>query len=90
VDVDVVRALEHLDAARARADVGRDAVAEARERERIVRDRYDAGIAGVTDLLAATTASLDADARRVGALVDLLVARAELDHAVGRRPTAPK
>jgi outer membrane protein TolC len=84
VQVDVVTAVQHLDAARARARVGRDAVAQAQERRRIVRNRYDAGVIGANDVLAATTAALEAEAQRVGAVVDLLVAHAELQHALGR------
>ena len=64
--------------------LSRDAVAQAQERRRIVRNRYDAGVIGANDVLAATTAALEAEAQRVGAVVDLLVAHAELQHALGR------
>jgi len=88
VQVDVVRAVQHLNAARARVDVGRDLVTQTRERQRIVRNRYDAGVVSVNDVLAATTAAVDAEAQRINALVDLIVARAELQRALGRAPVS--
>ena len=88
VHVDVVRAVQHLNAARARVDVGRDLVTQTRERQRIVRNRYDAGVVSVNDVLAATTATVDAEAQRINALVDLIVARAELQRALGRAPVS--
>lgn len=85
-EVDVVTAWQHLQSARARQAVGRAAVDQARESLRIVRDRFDAGLAPVNDVLRASTALLDAETGRVSALADLVAARAELDRAVGRRP----
>jgi outer membrane protein TolC len=69
-------------------DVGRAAVEQAVERERITRNRYEAGLASVNDVLAAVSARLDAEVERVTALVDLTVARASLTRAVGR-PFSP-
>jgi outer membrane protein TolC len=54
--LDVRSARVRLDTARARQEVALGAVLQARESERIIRDRYDAGIAGVTDVLRAATA----------------------------------
>ncbi|MGE3955170.1 MAG: TolC family protein [Vicinamibacterales bacterium] len=86
VQVDVVSAVQRLQTARARQAVGRATVEQARESQRIVRDRYDAGLAPVNDLLRAATAVLDAEARRTAAFVDALTARAQLDRALGRQP----
>jgi outer membrane protein TolC len=88
VHLDVVTALSELDTARARVTVGRAAVDQATERERITRNRYEAGLASVTDVLAAVSARLDAEVERVAALVDALVAGASLARAVGR-PLSP-
>lgn len=85
-EVDVVTAWQHLQSARARQAVGRAAVEQARESLRIVRDRVDAGLAPVNDVLRASTALLDAETSRVSALADVVIARADLDRAVGRRP----
>jgi outer membrane protein len=82
--VDVVTAVAALDTARARVSAGARAHAEATERERITRNRYEAGLAGATDVLAAAAATLEADAERVAALVDAVVAKARLDRALGR------
>jgi len=62
--VDVRAAAARLEEARARAEVGRLAVAQAKESQRIVRDRFDAGLAPVNDLLRSSMAVLDADARQ--------------------------
>ena len=86
VEVEVVSAIRRLDAARARQRVGAAAVEQARESQRIIRDRFDAGIAGTDDVLRASTAVLDAEAQRASALVDGIVAQAMLDRAIGRTP----
>jgi len=84
VRVDVFSAVRQMEAAAARVMVGADAVAQARERARVVRNRYDAGVASMTDVLAAESATLAAEARRIAAAVDALVANAELNRALGR------
>ena len=86
VHVEVFAAVKRLDAARARLATGVTAVEQARESERILRNRYDAGLASAGDVLRAATAELDADAQRVAALVDAITARAELTRALGRSP----
>jgi outer membrane protein len=86
IHVDVISALRRLEAARAREAVGRSAVDQARESQRIIRQRYDAGMAGVSDVLRAATAVLDAEARRVAAVVDAVTSEAKLRRAVGRAP----
>lgn len=84
VHVEVVSALRRLEAARARQAVGRAAVDQARESQRIIRDRFDAGIVGVNDVLRASTAVLDAETQRVSALVDATDSEAMLRRALGR------
>ena len=84
IHVDVFAALKRLEAARARLATGVTAVSQARESQRILRNRFDAGLAGVNDVLRAATAELDAEAQRVAALVDAITARAEVMRALGR------
>jgi outer membrane protein len=84
VHVDVVKAFHQLETARARRAASTAAVEQARESQRIVRDRFDAGLAPVNDVLRASTAVLDADANRIAALVDTIVAAAALRRAIGR------
>jgi outer membrane protein len=86
VEVDVIGALRQLESAEAREGVARASVAQARESQRILRDRYEAGLAGVQDVLAAAAAVLQAETGRVSAVADRLVAQAALDRAIGRRP----
>ena len=84
VHVDVVSALRRLAAARARLVVARTALAQARESQRIIRDRFEAGLGGVNDVLRASTAVLDAETQRVSSLVDALSSDAMLRRALGR------
>ena len=86
IHVDVISAVRRLDTARARQAAGRAAVDQARESQRIVRDRFDAGMATVNDVLRAASAVLDAEANRSGALVDAIVADALLKRAIGSTP----
>jgi outer membrane protein TolC len=86
VHVEVVTAVGRVGSARAREAVGRAAADQARESQRIIRDRFEQGLAGVTDVLRASTAVLDAEANRTAAIVDVMVADAMLRHAVGRFP----
>lgn len=86
VQVDVLSAVRTLESAEAREAVAAATVAQARESERIVRDRYDAGLAGVQDVLAAAAAVLGSEMTRAGALADRMAASAALDRALGRRP----
>jgi outer membrane protein TolC len=86
--VEVLSAIEQLRSARARQAVGRSAVAQARESERIIRDRFNAGLAPVNDVLRAAEAVLDAETRRAAALADEITSRASLDRALGRNPSA--
>lgn len=86
VQVDLRTALSHLESATAREAVATATVAQARESQRIVRNRFDAGMAGVSDVLGAATAVLDAETFRMSALVDRIEAHAALNRARGRRP----
>jgi outer membrane protein TolC len=84
IEVEVRAAIAQLNAARARQDAGRAAVAQARESQRIVRDRYESGLASVTDVLRAAEASLDAESRATAADMDVILRTVALERAVGR------
>jgi outer membrane protein len=84
--VDLLAARERLDAALAREDVAIGAVSHARESERIIRERYEAGLAGVTDVLHAADAVLAAESLEITSHIDALVASVMLDRALGRIP----
>jgi outer membrane protein len=84
--VDLLAARERLDAALAREDVAIGAVSHARESERIIRERYEAGLMGVTDVLHAADAVLQAESLEITSHVDALVASVMLDRALGRIP----
>jgi len=84
VEVDVLTARQHWLVARARIDVGRQTVEDAKESLRITRQRYAAGLATVRDVLAATAAELGAEAQRTTNEVDAVTAWAALQRAIGR------
>lgn len=85
IHVDVFTALRRHETAVARLEVGRSAVTQAAERARVVRNRYDAGLATMTDVLAAAGALLDAEARQTAVSVEVLTAGAALQRALGRQ-----
>jgi outer membrane protein TolC len=84
IRLDVRSAWLRLQSARARAGVGAAAVAQARESQRIVRDRYDNGLAGVSDVLRAAQSLLEAELQHTAAETDVIIETAALDRAVGR------
>jgi outer membrane protein TolC len=84
IEVDVREALTLLAAARAREDAGRAALTQARESQRIIRDRYEGGLATVTDVLRAAEATLDAESRATRAEMDVILQTVVLDRALGR------
>jgi outer membrane protein TolC len=84
IEVDVRGALARLAAARAREEAGRAALTQARESQRIIRDRYESGLATVTDVLRAAEATLDAESRATSAEMDVILQTVALDRALGR------
>lgn len=84
IELDVRAALAQLAAARAREQTGRTALAQARESQRIIRDRYDSGLATITDVLRAAAATLDAESRATAAEMDVILQSVALDRALGR------
>jgi outer membrane protein TolC len=84
IEVDVRGALAQLAAARAREEAGRAALTQARESQRIIRDRYESGLATVTDVLRAAEAALEAESRTTAAEMDVILQTVALDRALGR------
>lgn len=83
--LDVRVAIARLDAARASEAVGRDAVRQAHESRRIVRDRYEAGLTDVASLLRAAELVAQAEAQQTAARVAVVTESAALERALGRR-----
>jgi outer membrane protein len=82
--LDVQTAIARLEAARASEVVGRAAADRARESQRIIRDRYEGGLADAAMLLRAADAVQQADTLQVTARVNVLTATAALQRAIGR------
>ena len=62
---------------------GRSAVAQAVESRRIVRDRYEQGLAESVALLNAAELVVEAEAAEAVAAAEVVIARAALDRALG-------
>jgi outer membrane protein TolC len=84
VRLEVRTAVARVDEAQAREAAGRASAMQARESQRIIRDRYESGLADVVALLRATESVQEADARQIAAQVDVLLAGATLDRVLGK------
>src|SRR5688572_21707789 len=82
--LDVQIAIARLEAARASEAVGTAAADQARESRRIIRDRYESGLTDLAMLLRAADAVQQADAQQIAARVNVLIATATLQRAIGR------
>ncbi len=89
IRLEVRTAAANLDAAYAREAAIRRMVEQARESRRMIRDRYEAGLVPASELLRADNAVLEAEAARIGAVVDVHVGEAALHYAVGTTGTNP-
>lgn len=83
VRLQVTRAYLNLESAAARIEVAKAAVSMAEESLRITKNRYDTGLATVTDLLRNETAVLDAKTRHLAAIHDQRIAAVGLEMAAG-------
>lgn len=83
--LDVHIAIARLEAARASEAVGRAAVAQARESQRIIRDRYEAGLTDAASLLRAAETAAVAETQQITAQVAVLTETGALERALGRR-----
>src|SRR5262245_25777608 len=72
--LEIRTAVARLHEASAREAAGRTSAMQARESQRIIRDRYESGLADVVALLRAAEAVQEADARQIAAQVDVLLA----------------
>jgi outer membrane protein TolC len=81
---DVRAALARVRAARAGEAAGRAARLQAEESRRIVRDRYENGLATASDVLQAAEAVLDAESRATEAETEVIFQLIALDRALGR------
>jgi outer membrane protein TolC len=84
VRLDVQIAIARLEAARASEAVGRAAADWARASHRIIRDRYESGLADAATLLRSAEAVQQADAQQIAASVNVITAAATLQRAAGR------
>lgn len=83
VRLQVRRAYADFTSAGQRIEVAEAAVSSAEESLRITKDRYEAGLSNVTDLLRTETALLEARTRRLAAVYDQRLAAVNLALAAG-------
>jgi outer membrane protein TolC len=83
--LEVYSVVARLESARASEAVGRAAVEQSRESQRIIRDRYESGLADVAALLRAAEAVVQAEAQQTAAQVAVLTETAALERTLGRR-----
>jgi outer membrane protein TolC len=86
VNADLRQRLLDLDSSRAMVQAASDAVKSAAEARRVVTDRFSAGVATSTDVLAAQVALLETELARTRALAGVRLAEARLDRVMGRQP----
>jgi outer membrane protein len=84
VRLSVRAAAAERDAAVAREQTGRRMVEQARESQRIIRDRYGAGLTPASEMLRAAELVAQAEAASIAAAIDVHVATAALERAAGR------
>jgi len=84
IRLQVQKAALDLETAGERIAVSRQAASQAEESVRIIRNRYEAGLATITDLLRAETALTAAKGNHLRAVFDQRVGAANLDLQVGR------
>lgn len=89
IRLEVRTATANLDAAYAREAASRRMIDQARESQRMIRDRYEAGLVPASELLRADNTVLEAEAARIGAIVDVHVGQAALQHALGTKEIRP-
>lgn len=83
VRLQVRQAYLQLKSASERVSVSQEAVAQAESSHGIVRNRYEAGLTTVTELLRSDTALIGVRLRRLAAIHDQRIAAANLEYAAG-------
>lgn len=90
VRLQVREAYLNLNAAQQRVEVSKDSAAQAEESLRILRNRYDAGLATIMDVLRAETMQTSAENNHLNAVYDYRLAFAALELATGElSPNSP-
>jgi outer membrane protein TolC len=83
-ELDILTAHNRFMTAKQRLVVGESAAAQAAEAARIVRDRYDAGLTTITEVLRADTTAVAARLARLAANYEYATGYAELLRATGQ------
>lgn len=85
LELDLTQARLNEQEARERLEVAAKSLASAAESLRLTQERYQQGAAVITDLLMAQTGMTATQTRQVAAQYDCLIARANVERAMGRK-----
>jgi outer membrane protein len=86
INVEVKKALLNLDAARKAYEVSQKGLVSSREDRKIAEERYNLGAGTLLDLLTANAGLVGAEASKVNASYDYIIAKRNVEYALGETP----